>query len=122
MSCPDLEVLLTEAAEGNGPAVEHAKGCVECGAVLEEHRQLEKDLFRVSDPFPPADFVQSVMAKVAVAPVPMSREVSTGATILGVSVALAVATIIVGDVNLGFFGVRLAGAVVQLQTALVAIA
>jgi hypothetical protein len=62
------------------------------------------------------------MAKVAEAPVPMRRELTTGASILGVSLALAVATIIVGDVNLGSFGVRLASAAVQLQTALVAIA
>jgi hypothetical protein len=40
-------------------------------ALLEEHRQLEKDLLRLADPLPPADFVQLVMNKVATAPAPV---------------------------------------------------
>ncbi len=39
-------------------------------ALLEEHRQLEKDLLRLADPLPPPDFVQQVMKKVAEAPAP----------------------------------------------------
>lgn len=39
-------------------------------ALLEEHRQLEKDLLRLADPPPPPDFVQLVMTKVAAAPAP----------------------------------------------------
>ncbi|MBL8958143.1 MAG: hypothetical protein JNK82_45645 [Myxococcaceae bacterium] len=38
--------------------------------LLEEHRQLEKDLLRLADPLPPADFVHQVMQKVAAAPAP----------------------------------------------------
>jgi hypothetical protein len=39
-------------------------------ALLEEHRQLEKDLLRLADPLPPPDFVHKVMEKVAKAPAP----------------------------------------------------
>src|SRR5258706_10475493 len=39
-------------------------------ALLEEHRQLEKDLLRLADPLPPPDFVHQVMQKVAAAPAP----------------------------------------------------
>src|SRR5687767_11154058 len=39
-------------------------------ALLEEHRQLEKDLLRLADPLPPPDFVNKVMLKVATAPAP----------------------------------------------------
>jgi hypothetical protein len=39
-------------------------------ALLEEHRQLEKDLLRLADPLPPPDFVHAVMRKVAAAPAP----------------------------------------------------
>jgi hypothetical protein len=36
--------------------------------LLEDHRQLEKDLLRLSDPLPPPDFVNQVMTRVAHAP------------------------------------------------------
>src|SRR2546430_11594113 len=52
-SCPDLEQIFEELAEGKGPALEHARGCPLCAEILEEHRQLEKDLFRLADPMPP---------------------------------------------------------------------
>ena len=55
--CPDLEVLFGEMAEGSGPALEHAGTCHLCQAVIEEHRQLEKDLYRLVDPLPPPSFV-----------------------------------------------------------------
>lgn len=68
--CPDLEVLFIELEAGHGPALEHAEGCPLCAAVLEEHRQLEKDLFRLADPLPPPDLVHQVMARVAASPAP----------------------------------------------------
>ena len=71
--CPDLEVLFIELEAGHGPALEHAEGCPLCAAVLEEHRQLEKDLFRLADPLPPPDLVHQVMARVAASPRPCAR-------------------------------------------------
>jgi hypothetical protein len=47
-----------------------ALGQAEREALLEEHRQLEKDLLRLADPLPPPDFVQAVMKRVASAPAP----------------------------------------------------
>jgi hypothetical protein len=38
------------------------------GAIREAHRQLEKDLLRLADPPPPADFLAQVMAKVEAEP------------------------------------------------------
>jgi hypothetical protein len=59
-------------------------------ALLEEHRQLEKDLLRLADPPPPADFVQKVMAKVAAAPAqaPSRAEVGLAAMITFTAAAL----------------------------------
>ena len=60
--------------------------------LLEEHRQLEKDLLRLADPLPPADFVHQVMAKVAVAPAraPAKGEVILAAAIVAVALAASV--------------------------------
>ena len=54
----ELELLLKELAPTDALRAQ----------LLEEHRQLEKDLLRLADPMPPADFVHAVMAKVATAP------------------------------------------------------
>ncbi|NVJ08278.1 hypothetical protein HUW63_23925, partial [Myxococcus sp. AM001] len=51
--CPDLEVLFTELEAGEGPALDHAAECDACAAVLEEHRLMEQDLYRLADPLPP---------------------------------------------------------------------
>ncbi|MCI0574336.1 MAG: hypothetical protein L0Y66_26695 [Myxococcaceae bacterium] len=87
--CPELDELFDAVVAGSGDALEHALGCEACSAVLEEHRQMEKDLYRVVDPLPPPDFVQSVMTRVAEAPVPLRRELTAGFGILGGSAALA---------------------------------
>lgn len=50
--CPDLEVLFTELEAGEGPALDHAAECAACAAVLEEHRLMEQDLYRLADPLP----------------------------------------------------------------------
>lgn len=47
---------------------EAAPDALEREALEEAHRQLEKDLLRLADPLPPADFVASVMAKVEAEP------------------------------------------------------
>ena len=47
--CPDLEVLFAELDAGEGLALDHAAECEACSAVLEEHRLMEQDLFRLAD-------------------------------------------------------------------------
>ena len=96
-------------------SVEHAVGCERCTAILEEHRQLEKDLFRLADPLPPSDFVHKVMAKVAGAPVAVRNEVRIGLGILAGSLALCVLTFVLGGGNLGFFGLKLASVLIEVR-------
>src|SRR5690606_35639906 len=86
--CPDLEVLFTELEAGEGPALDHAASCPLCSAVLGEHRQLEKDLYRLADPLPPPTLVASVMARVATEPTPLRRELWAGIPILVASLAV----------------------------------
>lgn len=87
--CPELDELFDAVIAGEGPALEHALDCAACSAVLEEHRQLEKDLYRVVDPLPPPDLVRNVMARVEAAPAPARRELTTGLGILGGAVVLS---------------------------------
>ena len=56
MTCPELETLFVGIAEGDETVLAHAAECPACSALLEEDRQLEKDLFRIQDPLPPPDF------------------------------------------------------------------
>lgn len=113
-ACPELETLFDELAAGGGPAVEHAKECAACAAVLEEHRQLEKDLFRLADPLPPPDFVQQVMERVANAPAPARIEWRSFGAILATAVAAGLGTLLV-NVGVGGVGVRLATTLVSLR-------
>jgi hypothetical protein len=113
--CPELETLFLEQAEGRGPALEHAAGCEHCAAILEEHRQLEKDLFRLADPLPPPDFVHAVMAKVAKAPAPVRSEMKVGMAILAVTFGLLALSLVFGGASLGVFGVKLAAVLVQVK-------
>jgi len=91
--CPDIEVLLAELAEGSGPLLEHARACEHCSAILEEHRQLEKDLFRLADPLPPPDFTQLVMARVAAQRAPMHLNVALGLAIAATAFGLGIFTL-----------------------------
>jgi hypothetical protein len=59
--------------------------------LLEEHRQLEKDLLRLADPLPPADFLQGVMKKVRGAPAPMLSRADVGWAVGIVALTLAAA-------------------------------
>jgi anti-sigma factor RsiW len=113
--CPDLEVLFAQLDEGRGEALEHATGCEHCAAILEEHRQLEKDLFRLADPLPPADFVQKVMAEVALHPSPRA-EIQAGLGIWLVAIAACVVSLIALDVTPGFLGVKLAHALLMFRS------
>lgn len=117
--CPDLEALFAELAEGAGPALEHGKSCPSCSAFLEEHRQLEKDLFRLQDPLPPAGFVPMVMQRVARAPAPVAAEIRTGVSILFLTVGLFVTFIVARGGSWGDVGSEVARGLVQTRFLLV---
>ncbi len=103
-SCPDIELLFAEVAEGHGPLVDHARHCEHCSAVLEEHRQLEKDLFRLADPLPPPDFTQQVMARVAAQPAPMRFNIALGLAIAATAFGLGIFTLASAGVGVGALG------------------
>lgn len=110
----ELEALLRELAPTEA----------ERAALLEEHRQLEKDLLRLADPLPPPDFLQKVMTKVAEAPArPLSRaDVWSAVAIIGAALSLALVAWVAGGgaVGSGSFGLALAAFVVKLREGLVA--
>ncbi len=116
--CPELEVLFNELSEGSGVSLEHAKSCERCTEILSEHHELERELFRLSDPFPPSSFVHQVMAKVAAHPVSAYREIKVGLAIMFGAFTLAlVALVMVGGI--GRMGILAASAVVHSQTLVV---
>jgi anti-sigma factor RsiW len=88
--CPDPWELLEGLDAGDPSATQHLSTCEGCSALVEEHRQLEKDLYRLSDPLPPKDFVSNVMARVEEEPVPVGVELSWGLSILGAAAMLFV--------------------------------
>ncbi len=102
--CPEIEPLLEEHAGGGGPLLEHARACERCSAVLEEHRQLEKDLFRLADPFPPLDFTQRVMARVAAEPAPIRPNLAIGLAIAVTAFGLGVFTLAASGVGVSVVG------------------
>ncbi|MDP1829829.1 MAG: hypothetical protein Q8L48_41570 [Archangium sp.] len=108
----ELEALLSELAPTEA----------ERAALLEEHRQLEKDLLRLADPLPPPDFLAKVMSRVAEAPArPLSRaDVWSAVAIVGVTLSLAVIALLVSGGVTGSFGLALASLVVKLREGLVA--
>jgi hypothetical protein len=118
MDCPDLETLLIEQADGSGESLEHARTCPACAALLEEHRQLEKDLFRLADPLPPVDLVARVMFRVAAEPLPVRAEVRTGLSILAATLMAAVLSFVATRGSLGLVGASAARAVVSWKTTL----
>jgi hypothetical protein len=108
----ELEALLAELA----PTEE------ERARLLEEHRQLEKDLLRLSDPLPPPDFVGQVMKKVAASPARVSKvEVVTAGAIVMVTVALAAVTLVASGGFAGSFGLAVAQLAMAVRGALVAV-
>src|SRR5262249_47484294 len=106
--CPDIEVLFTELEAGEGPALDHASDCPACQALMEDHRLLEKDLFRLSDPLPPPDLIPKVMSRVATEPIPLRRELWSGGFILLASMVVGLGLLISSDVALGRVGRGLA--------------
>ncbi len=114
MNDPELEALLNELAPTEA----------ERALLLEDHRQLEKDLLRLADPLPPPDFLSKVMTRVAEAPArPVSRaDVWSAVAIVGVTMALAVIALVAsgGLAGTGSVGLALASVAVVLREALVA--
>lgn len=119
---PELEQIFTELIEGVGPALDHARECPVCSTVLEEHRQLEKDLFRLADPLPPPELVTAVMAKVATTPQPVRLDVKAGLGIMISAVVLAAAAFVLGGGGLGQLGVSFANAAVFFRDSGLALA
>lgn len=109
---PELEALLAELAPGEAQRV----------LLLEEHRQLEKDLLRLADPLPPPDFLAKVMSKVAQAPArPISRaDVWSAVAIVAVTMSLAVIALMASGGATSEFGLALASLAVKLRAGLVA--
>ena len=89
--------------------------------LLEEHRQLEKDLLRLADPLPPADFLQGVMKKVRAAPAPaMSRgEVGWAVAIVGLTLAASVFAFSSAGGSADGLGVGFARALLSLRSGMV---
>lgn len=108
--CPEIELLLAEVAEGSGPLLEHARRCAGCSAIVEEHRQLEKDLFRLADPLPPVDFTQRVMLMVAAEPAPIRLNLAVGLAIAATAFGLGLFTLVSSGVGVSRVG-SLAGSV-----------
>jgi hypothetical protein len=94
----------------------------ERAALLEAHRQLEKDLLRLSDPLPPGDFVGQVMRKVAASPARVSTmEAVTAGLIVLMTVALAAVALAASGSFAGSFGLSLAELAVNVRATLVAV-
>ena len=109
-TCPDLEVLFAQVGEGVGPALDHAKACPLCTAIIAEHRSLERELFHLSDPLPPSGFVPGVMAKIAAAPAPARREVWVGFAVLVASLSAGAGVFFARPSTVGHLGLSAAGA------------
>lgn len=89
--------------------------------LLEEHRQLEKDLLRLADPLPPADFLQGVMKKVRAAPAPaVSRgDVGWALAIMGLTLSAAIFAFSSAGGSTDGLGVGFARAMLELRSGLV---
>lgn len=112
-ACPELEALFEQLVDGHGPLLDHARRCESCSAALEEHRQLEKDLFRISDPLPPANFLNQVMARVAVEHAAPSRaNIVTAVAILAATIAAGVFGLVRGGFGVAQLGTGAASAFV----------
>jgi len=118
MDCPDFEALLSAHTEGTGEYAEHLASCPDCAAFLEEHRQLEKDLFRLADPPPPVDLVARVMQRVAAEPPPVRAEMRAGLSILAATLMAAVLSFVATRGPIGLLGASAARAVVSWKTVL----
>lgn len=117
MACPDLETLLFSQVDGSTDCAEHVASCPGCAALLEEHRQLEKDLFRLFDPPPPADLVARVMQRVAAEPLPLRAEIRVGLPILAAALMAAVLSFVATRGPIGLLGANAARALLSWKSA-----
>ena len=117
MECPDLETLLFSQVDGSEECQEHVASCARCAELLEEHRQLEKDLFRLVDPPPPSDLVAQVMRRVAAEPLPLRAEMRVGLPILAATLMAAVLSFVATRGPIGLLGASAARALVSWKTA-----
>jgi hypothetical protein len=115
MECPDLETLLFSQLDGSTDCQEHLASCALCAALLEEHRQLEKDLFRLVDPPPPADLVARVMERVAAEPLPLRAEIRVGLPILAATLMAAVLSFVATRGSIGLVGATTARALLGFK-------
>ncbi|MDX2012806.1 MAG: hypothetical protein SFW67_21590 [Myxococcaceae bacterium] len=99
---------------------EAAPDPLEREALAEAHRQLEKDLLRLADPLPPADFVSSVMAKVEAEPRRVSAaEVRSAVLIAVVGLAASALAFVRSGASADGVALQLAQALVATREVLV---
>lgn len=110
--CPELEALILAQFDHDPDAAAHLRGCPDCATLVEQHRQMEKDLFRLVDPLPPPDLVARVMTRVAAEPAPVRVEMKTAFSIFAVTLMAAVLTFVANHGNIGLLGVRAASGVI----------
>ncbi len=116
--CPELETLALAAAEHDADALAHLRACPSCALLVEQHRQLEKDLFRLVDPLPPPDLVANVMARVAREPAPVRMELKTGLSILAVALMAVTLSFVASHGHIGLLGTRAADMVLTWRNLL----
>lgn len=85
--------------------------------LLEEHRLLEQDLFRLGDPLPPSDFLAQVMRKVELAPARPSGADIRLATVLFVLSIGSGTLLLLRNLSLGSAGTALAAFLVAARHA-----
>lgn len=107
----EIEALLSELAATDE----------ERAAILEEHRLLEKDLLRLSDPLPPPEFFSQVMARVAQLPAePTSRaDMASALAIVGLALAAAAAALWSTD-GLSHIGLSFTTSILKIRDTFVA--
>ena len=115
--CPEPEELFLDLAEDKPEARAHLASCSDCKALVELHRQLEKDLLRLADPQPPPDFVHRVMARVQAQPVAPARELWSFFGILAGTVAALVMLVAFDAATAGIWGERIASFAIGLRDA-----
>lgn len=85
--------------------------------LLEEHRLLEQDLFRLGDPLPPSDFLAQVMRKVEQAPARTTRaDIRLATFLFGLSVGTGT-MLLLRNFSLGSAGTTVAAFLVAARHA-----
>ncbi len=100
---------------------QEAHSSEEADVLRESHRLLEQDLFRLSDPLPPGDFLQNVMAKVEASPRPAiaKTEILSGLGIVSFAIGMALYAMFHGTT--GSIGLSIGKNLVFIREAYVAL-